>query len=366
VNPAEALALIFCPKEAGVDPVAGDGSSEDLPFPPIGKGHGQPRRSILENAPFLFRSASFAQVIEEAVRAAAAATLVLLSGESGTGKGRVARLMHAKSGRPGPFVAWSAPETQGQLLLSAIFGHRKGAFTDAKKDSQGLFQIATGGTLFADEIDKLEIGGQPALLKFMDDRMVRPVGDPRSTEVDVFFIAATNRDLDSLAQRGQFLADLANRLSGIRIRIPPLRERVEDIPLLVEYFAREYGLLYAGAPAVVTSGAMEILIRQPWPSNVRGLVKVVENAVFRSRDGRVDEPQILKELGSTFASTISPEEELCRLAELPMDTRVRLEVVRRAIDLAGGIGKKAAASLGIPLRTFRRLTGFHKIRWRAQ
>ncbi len=349
-----------------MDPIPGGGLPDHPHLPLNSRGEGQPRRSILEIAPFIFKSASFRKVLEEAVRAAAAATLVLLCGESGTGKGRLARLMHQKSGRPGPFIAWSAPETQGQLLLSAIFGHSKGAFTDAKKDSQGLFRLANRGTLFADEIDKLEMGGQGSLLKFMDDRRVRPVGDTTTIEVDVFFLAATNRDLDLLAHQGHFLPDLANRLSGIRIRIPPLRERVEDIPLLAEHFAREYGLLYAGVPAVVTPGAMEILVKQPWPSNVRGLAKVVENAVFRAPDGRVDEASVLRELGSSHASHVSPQEELSRLAELPMDVRVSVEVIRRAIALAGGSGKKAALALEIPLRTFRRLTGLYQIRWRAQ
>jgi len=321
------------------------------------------RRNVLLDAPMLYRSSIFARIVDEAKRAARASSMILLEGESGSGKGRIARLIHEHSGRAGMFAVWSGPEFQGSIAISEIFGHRKGAFTGADAERPGLFQAASGGTVLADDIDKLEKPLQGVVLRFLDDFCVRPVGSVEMTPVDLLFIASTNRNLHELGASGEFLSDLANRLTSLVISIPPLRERREDIAPMAEYFIAEYSRAHQTEIKGITPEAMSILEGEAWPGNVRGLASVIENAVFRSPQGTIDAEVVFQALGrqATKKAMLTEREELAKLSE---EARRSEAVVRRALEACDWNGAAAADLLGIPLRTFRRYLSKYHIRKR--
>ena len=320
-------------------------------------------RSILQDAPLLFRSPVFARVVEDAKRAAQVSSMILLEGESGSGKGKIARLIHEQSGRKGSFAVWSAPEFQGSIAISEIFGHRKGAFTGADSERVGMFLSAHGGTVLADDIDKLEKPLQGVVLRFLDDFCVRPVGCVERTPVDLLFIASTNRNLQDLASRGEYLSDLANRLTSLVIWIPPLRERPEDIAPMAEYFMAEYGRAHQIEVKGIFPEAMSILETQKWPSNVRGLASVMENAVFRASGPMIDTEVILRALGGQTERKAAAA-ECTELSGLPPEERRTESAIRRALEVTGWNGVAAADLLGIPLRSFRRYMSKYKIRKR--
>jgi DNA-binding NtrC family response regulator len=289
--------------------------------------------------------------------------MILLEGESGSGKGRIARLIHEHSGRRGAFAVWSAPEFQGSIAISEIFGHRKGAFTGADSEKAGMFLSASGGTVLADDIDKLEKPLQGVVLRFLDDFCVRPVGSVELTPVDLLFVASTNRNLQHLGWRGEFLPDLANRLTSLVISIPPLRERREDIAPMAEYFMAEYARAHQVHLKGIAPQAMSILEAESWPSNVRGLASVMENAVFRATRDVIDADLILQALGRQ-PQRKEPAAEQTELANLPLELRRSEASIRRALEVTGWNGAATAQLLGIPLRTFRRYTRKYNIRKR--
>lgn len=214
-------------------------------------------------------------------RAARSHANVLLLGESGTGKEVAARAI-GSLGRPGrPFLAFNAAAVPPALLDSTLFGHVRGAFTDAREPRPGLFRAADRGTLFLDEVADLAPETQARLLRVVEDRRVLPVGGTSPVAVDVRLVAATNRDLASEVAAGRFRGDLYARLAGLVIRLAPLRERREDIPLLARAFA--VGAGWAGPPQVFTASAMTRLMRHPWPFNVRELKTLVEQALAEGR-----------------------------------------------------------------------------------
>ncbi len=323
------------------------------------------RRSVLLDAPLLYRSSVFGRVVEEAKRAARASERILLEGESGCGKGRIARLIHEHSGRAGHFAVWSGPEFQGSIAISEIFGHRKGAFTGADSERIGLFLAASGGTILADDIDKLEKPLQGVVLRFLDDYSVRPVGSTELTPVDLLFVASTNRNLHDLGERGDFLPDLANRLTSLVISIPPLRERREDIAPMVEHFMAEYSRAHQIELKGITPEALTILESEPWPGNVRGLASVIENAVFRAPDGMIDAEVVVQALGRQTRRK-APAAEREEISKMSPEVRRTEAVVRRALEISDWNGTAAAELLGIPLRTFRRYTSKYNIRKRLQ
>jgi DNA-binding NtrC family response regulator len=210
-------------------------------------------------------------------RVAATSSTVMLRGESGTGKELVARAIHAGSVRADQrFVSINCGALPETLLESELFGHVKGSFTGAVRDKRGLFVVADGGTFFLDEVGETSLAIQVKLLRVLQEREVVPVGGTAPTNVDVRVIAATNADLERQVQEGKFRADLYYRLNVIPITIPPLRERRDDIPLLVEHFLQK---LTSGAKTVA-DGAMEILTSYEWPGNVRELENIIERAVI--------------------------------------------------------------------------------------
>jgi two-component system response regulator PilR (NtrC family) len=206
---------------------------------------------------------------------------VLIVGESGTGKELFARAIHYNGlTRAKPFVAVNCGAIPESLIESELFGHRKGAFTGAIRDKVGYFEAANGGTLFLDEISTLPLGIQSSLLRVLEDRQVTPVGDTRSRPVDVRVIAASNQDLERLVKDEQFREDLFFRLNVVTLRLPPLRERKGDIPLLVHHFIEKYTKEMGKAPFGVTNGAMRALLSHDWRGNVRELENVIERAVI--------------------------------------------------------------------------------------
>ncbi len=208
---------------------------------------------------------------------------VVIEGETGTGKEVVARAMHERSPRrKGPFVVVDCGAVPESLIESELFGHERGSFTGALASRKGLFQLADGGTLFLDEIGELSLELQPKLLRALERREVRAVGANRTETVDVRVLAATHRDLETMVREGRFREDLFYRLSVVRLRMPSLRERKDDIPLLVKHFLRSgrYNRDAEGRPRVqgLSRDALDALIRHDWPGNVRELINVIERA----------------------------------------------------------------------------------------
>jgi two-component system, NtrC family, response regulator PilR len=281
-------------------------------------------------------------------------TNVLITGESGTGKELVARALHTEGNRAAqPFVAVNCGAIPEELMESELFGHRRGAFTGAVADHAGLFKQAHGGTLFLDEIGELSPNLQVKLLRVLQERKVKPIGSTDELDVDVRVIAATNRDLEGEVSRGAFRADLYYRLNVVEIRIPPLRHRREDIPLLAEHFLRRFSTEHGRVLLTLANDAMKKLERHDFPGNVRELENMLERAVALTT-GPVVTAADLPDLKATL-----PPPELT--AELPPDgvdlDRLIADFerawVQRALDRAGGVRKRAAALLGISFRSLR-------------
>jgi two-component system, NtrC family, response regulator AtoC len=206
---------------------------------------------------------------------------VLVTGETGTGKELVARAIHFSGLRKDqPFIEINCAALPRDLIESELFGHEKGAFTDAKERRQGLVQAADGGTLFLDEVGELPLAAQAKLLKVLEDQVIRPVGSVRDRKVNVRFVAATNADIEDRVANGEFRRDLMFRLAGIRIEIPPLRERGDDITLLAYHFLGDIGRRYGRGGLKIHPEAEASLLRHTWPGNVRELRNVVEQAVL--------------------------------------------------------------------------------------
>ena len=215
---------------------------------------------------------------------------VLITGESGTGKELVARALHDfGKRRSGPFVAINMAAIPRELIESELFGHVKGAFTGAHRDRRGAFDLAQRGTLFLDEIGEMPLPLQSKLLRVIEDKRLTPIGSDRVLEVDVRFIATTNKDLQAEVDRGTFRRDLFYRLSVMPVRVPPLRERRDDIPLLVDHFVRKYAMQMNRRITRVAPAAMNAIQQHDWPGNVRELENAVERAMVVAREPELRE-----------------------------------------------------------------------------
>ena len=234
-------------------------------------------------AEIITRNAAMEELLGRAYRVAAGDASVFIEGESGTGKELLAKAIHRASRRAqAPFIAVNCGAIPENLLESELFGHRRGAFTGAIQDHQGLFVSASGGTLFLDEIGDMPPPLQVKLLRVLQEREVRPVGATRSVPVDVRVISATHRDLEEEMKAGRFREDLFYRLNVVTLSLPPLNQRRDDIPLLAEYFRAELAQRYQKPVAAFSRGAIEILMAADWTGNVRQLYNVVEQAVALS------------------------------------------------------------------------------------
>jgi len=295
------------------------------------------------------------QVYEMVGRIASTKTNVLIVGESGTGKELVARAIHTESDRAdAPFVALNCGAIPENLLESELFGHVKGAFTGAVGNKPGLFEAADGGTLFLDEVGELSLPLQVKLLRALQERTIRRVGGNSDRRVDVRIVAATNRRLEDEVAAGRFREDLYYRLNVIQLALPPLRERVEDLPLLVhhfiEKFARELGKPVRG----ISEEAMARLRAHAWPGNVRELENGIERAVALSRSEWIEAESLPPALGQAAegkgAAKPLPEGRI-DLDDLVAEYERGL--LLHALERAGGVKKRAAHALGISFRSFR-------------
>ncbi|HWN68436.1 MAG TPA: sigma-54 dependent transcriptional regulator, partial [Haliangium sp.] len=282
---------------------------------------------------------------------------VVVYGESGTGKELVARALHQIGTREkGNFVAINCGAIPDELMESELFGHVKGAFTGAVSDKRGLFHEAEGGTLFLDEIGELSLGMQVKLLRVLQERTVKPVGGTQESDVDVRIIAATNRELEAEVGRGAFRSDLYYRLNVIELRLPPLRQRREDIPLLLEQFLRRFSTEQGKLGLHFTAEAMRALQDYDYPGNVRELENVVERAVTLAsgRELGLDSLPVLRPapaLGVRDADALAFADEGIDLDRVLGDYERR--IIERALDQAGGVRKRAAQLLGISFRSLR-------------
>jgi len=256
-------------------------------------------------APVIGRSVAFREVAEAITTVAPVSCAVLLIGETGSGKEVVARAIHERGPRSHrPFVAINCAAIPASLLESELFGHERGAFTGATSQAIGRFEAADGGTLFLDEVGDLPLELQPKLLRVLQERQVERLGGGgRTTAVDVRIIAATNQDLEEMMQRRAFRADLYYRLNVFPIAVPPLRERVEDIPLLVAHFARRFSERFGRDIRSIPDEVMATLKHQPWPGNVRELQNVIERAVISSPGPALRLPGMERRTASSVAST---------------------------------------------------------------
>ena len=247
---------------------------------------------------------------------------VLILGESGTGKERVARALHARSGRPdGPFVAFNCAALPANLVESELFGHEKGAFTGATERRRGRFEVAQGGTLFLDDVDAMPLAVQAKLLRVIEERTLERVGSTEPIQVDVRIVASARPDLRERVDAGEFRSDLYFRLNVIPIMLPPLRERREDIELLLQYFIEEQKARRACAIERFSPAAIDCLRAHPWPGNVRELRNLVERLAWVSRDPVVD-------VGAL------PAEYVCSAAPAPLKLDVERVVFRDFIERA--------------------------------
>lgn len=277
---------------------------------------------------------------------------VLITGDSGTGKEVIARAIHYRSRRAdGPFIPVNCSAIPEGLLESELFGHVKGAFTGAYATRRGLFVEASGGTLFLDEIGDMSLALQAKLLRVLQDREVRPVGSNRSYQVDVRVIAATNKDLRAAIKAGTFREDLYYRLSVIPIRVPPLSERREDIPLLVSHFLQKCATVQGRPPKRITPRAMAVLQARPWEGNVRELENIVERLVVLTPSDVIDVEDL------PFALPPETKEPLLfsPTGDLPTLEEVERRYVLQVLEHTGGNKERAARILGINRRTLYRM-----------
>jgi DNA-binding NtrC family response regulator len=294
----------------------------------------------------LGNSPAMKAVLEQVTEVAASGATVLLLGESGTGKELVARAIHWNGPRASsPFVPVNCAAIPDALLESELFGHEKGSFTGATQRRHGLVAEADGGTLFLDEIAEMPLALQAKLLRVLQDRTVRPVGAREEIAVDVRVICATNRDLQDLVRGGRFREDLYYRLAVIPIRLPSLRERPEDIPLLAAHFVERAAATLGKRIDGFDDEATAWLAQHRWPGNVRELENVVERAVTLARGSRI----VLGDLKIEFASGVAPS-----AGPRPTLAELEREYIRRVLQETKGDKRAAARILGVSVRTLQR------------
>jgi DNA-binding NtrC family response regulator len=292
------------------------------------------------------RSRAMEQIVERAERVAETKSTVLITGETGTGKELVARAIHNRSAqRDMPLIKVNCAAIPESLLESELFGHVRGAFTGATTAKKGKFALADGGSIFLDEIGTMSPTLQSKLLRVLQEREFEPLGAERTERIDVRVIAATNRDLRQLVAEGKFQEDLFYRLNVIPIELPPLRERREDIPALVEHFIRKHSQRTGRRIDRVDEGVLAALQQYDWPGNVRELENTIERAVVLS-NGPVLTARSISVLGS-------PAPQSSGLPSLKLRQNiewVEKETIRRALDSARGVKKDAAELMGISQR----------------
>ena len=290
------------------------------------------------------------------------ASTVLITGESGTGKELAAQAIHSLSPRrDAPFVSINCGALPENLLESEMFGHVRGAFTDAHQNKKGLFEVAHRGTLFLDEVGEMPLSMQVKLLRALQEKTIRRVGGTEEVEVDVRLIAATNRSLEALVQEKRFREDLFYRLNVIPVRLPPLRERREDIPILARHFLEGFGRDAGRGVTRISDEAMKRLLRHSWPGNVRELENVIERAVALETTDTIMPERLPDPLvHETAAEGAAPELTTGFNLDEHLN-RIERELVEGALEKAGGDRGRACELLGITPRSLRYLIRKHAL-----
>jgi transcriptional regulator with GAF, ATPase, and Fis domain len=312
-------------------------------------------------------------VVEELHKIRSSDVTVLVTGESGTGKELVARAIHAVSSRRDKaFVPFNCTAVPKELTEGYLFGYRRGSFTGAVSDSPGVIRSASGGTLFLDEIGDLPLDVQPKLLRFLQEGEIQPLGEQRPIKVDVRIIAATNTELEQMVERKEFREDLYYRLNVIRLQVPPLRERRSEIPALVNYYVTHYAAKFGRRDITATPQAVDLLMVNDWPGNVRQLCNELQRAVARAEDGTVITPDQLspelrrvsqpRESEDSLQSFGAEAHDIPQDVSLPeavenLERRMIAEVLRRN----NGNVSRAARELGITRRGLQLKLGRYQI-----
>jgi two-component system response regulator HydG len=300
------------------------------------------------------RSVPMAELLETVAQVAPSEATILIVGESGTGKELIAGAIHHNSHRKeGPLVNMNCAAVTETLLESELFGHEKGAFTGAYKRKEGRFVQADGGTLFLDEVSEMSLAMQAKLLRVLQEMEITRVGGEEPLKVDVRLVAATNKDLMQEIEAGRFREDLFYRLNVVTLRIPPLRERHEDIPLLAQHFLTQFAQKNQKTVKGFTPQAMDRLLKYDWPGNVRELMNAVERAVVLSRSDYLGDEEFV------LVFRNKPEEQRAEPVEVKGPANLPLEEVEKTtilntLDAAGGNKSEAARRLGITRRTLHK------------
>jgi transcriptional regulator with GAF, ATPase, and Fis domain len=312
---------------------------------------------------FIHSSPAMTRLVEEVHKIRSSDVTVLVTGESGTGKELVARAIHALSSRREKiFVPFNCTAVPKELSEGYLFGYRRGAFTGAVKDSDGVIRTAAGGTLFLDEIGDLPLDVQPKLLRFLQEGEIQPLGEQRPVKVDVRIIAATNTDLEEMVAQGKFREDLYYRLNVIRLRVPPLRERRSEIPTIVNYYVNHYSAKFGRRDIQIAPQSVDLLMVADWPGNVRQLCNEVQRVVARSEDGTLITPEHLSPELRRMSSVASPAGAAPGLGQdssvtVPVNAtlsealaEVERKMIREALQKHRGNISRAARELGLTRR----------------
>lgn len=300
-------------------------------------------------------SAKLQEVIERVKLVAPSKATILVEGESGTGKELIAQAIHQASPRArGPLVAVHCAALSENLLESELFGHERGAFTGANERRIGRFESADGGTLFLDEIGEISASTQVKLLRFLENKTIERVGGTKPIELDVRLVAATNRNLEQMVREGKFREDLFFRLNVVRIAMPPLRERTDDIPLLLAHYLKFFSEENKAPPLTLEPGAVRTLQAYAWPGNIRELRNFCENAVVLHRGGSLSEYDLDPKFRGGMPATGGSESGAAPAANPLSIEENEKRVLREALIKARGNRTKAAELMGISRRTLHR------------
>lgn len=315
--------------------------------------------SIVHDGDVVGAGTGLREVISRVESVASTETPVLLEGETGSGKEVIARMLHGRSRRAdGPMIRVNCGAIAPELVDSELFGHERGSFTGATATRLGWFERANGGTLFLDEVAELTPAAQVRLLRVLQDGRLERVGSGRSLQVDVRVVTATHRDLRAMCAAGTFREDLWYRISVFSVKIPPLRDRMQDVPALAAYFARRAGVRITGIPLVPKADEVAALLRYRWPGNVRELAAVIERAAILGRGHRLDVASALGDGGGLGERSPSPAPSVIAAADatfLTLDDAVRAHIASALARTSGRIeGRGGAADLlGLNPHTLR-------------
>ena len=307
------------------------------------------------------------EIFEMVKRVCHAPTNILITGESGTGKEVIAKSIHYNGGlKSKPFVTINCGAIPENLMESEMFGHKKGSFTGAISDKEGLFETANGGTLFLDEIGELPLNIQVKLLRALQERIIRKVGGTEDTKVDVRIIAATNRDLQSMIKESTFRQDLYYRLNVIQIQAPSLNERSEDVPLLANHFLKKYNERLNKSIQGISAEAMQILCKYSYPGNVRELENIIERTVALEPGSSILPESLPPFVNTSEGRKLASSHEI-EVTEDGVDLekilgQLEKELLIKAMHISGGIKKRAAKLLGITSRSMRYRAQKHELK----